>query len=86
MNHSLSKVEYAYIIEGKDAKNILTIAKEDLIENADGVLDCPLDGVLRRHNLSLTDLNSMGITRLSFVKIVNKTTIILRNICLNVNF
>lgn len=86
MNYSLAKVEYAYIIEGKDAKNILTIANEDLIENADGILDCPLDGVLRRHNLSLTDLNSMGITRLSFVKIENKTTIILRNICLNVNF
>lgn len=77
--------EYAYIIEGKDAKNILQIVKEDFIENADGMLDCPLDGVLRRHNLSLADLNKMKVTRLLFVKRENQLMITLKIINLDIN-
>ena len=76
---------YAYILEGKNLCNTLPVDEEDLIENADGILDCPLDGVLRKHKLSLSDLNTMKMTKLLFVKVEDKRTIVLNTICLNIN-
>ena len=79
------RTSYAYILEGKNVCNTLPVDEEDLIENADGILDCPLDGVLRKHKLSLSDLNTMKMTKLLFVKVEDKKTIVLNTICLNVN-
>lgn len=79
------KTSYAYILEGKNICNTLPVDEEDLIENADGILDCPLDGVLRKHKLSLSDLNEMKTTKLLFVKLEGEKTIILNTICLNLN-
>lgn len=79
------RTSYAYILEGKNICNTLPVDEEDLIENADGILDCPLDGVLRKHKLSLSDLNEMKTTKLLFVKLEGKQTIILNTICLNLN-
>ena len=79
------RTSYAYILEGKNVCNTLPVDEEDLIENADGILDCPLDGVLRKHKLSLSDLNTMKMTKLLFVKVEDKRTIVLNTICLNVN-
>lgn len=76
---------YAYILEGKNLCNTLPVDEEDLIENADGILDCPLDGVLRKNKLSLSDLNEMKTTKLLFVKLEAEQTIILNTICLNLN-
>lgn len=79
------RTSYAYILEGKNVCNTLPVDEDDLIENADGILDCPLDGVLRKHKLSLSDLNTMKMTKLLFVKVEDKRTIVLNTICLNVN-
>lgn len=79
------RTSYAYILEGKNVCNTLPVDEEDLIENADGILDCPLDGVLRKHKLSLSDLNTMKTTKLLFVKVEDKRTIVLNTICLNIN-
>ncbi|MGB7460389.1 MAG: hypothetical protein WA887_05880 [Carnobacterium jeotgali] len=79
------RTSYAYILEGKNVCNTLPVDEEDLIENADGILDCPLDGVLRKHKLSLSDLNTMKMTKLLFVKVEDKRTIVLNTICLNIN-
>lgn len=85
MDKSQLNEKYAYIIEGKNAKSTLEIAEEDLIENADGILDCPFDGVLRKHNLSLNDLNKMNVSKLTFVKFIDEITITLKTIELNIN-
>lgn len=79
------RTSYAYILEGKNVCNTLPVDEDDLIENADGILDCPLDGVLRKHKLSLSDLNTMKTTKLLFVKVEDKRTIVLNTICLNIN-
>ncbi|MGB7366874.1 hypothetical protein [Carnobacterium jeotgali] len=79
------RTSYAYILEGKNVCNTLPVDEDDLIENADGILDCPLDGVLRKHKLSLSDLNTMKMTKLLFVKVEDKRTIVLNTIRLNVN-
>ena len=76
---------YAYILEGKNSCDTLLVDEEDLIENADGILDCPFDGVLRKHKLSLRDLNDMKTTKLLFVTLEGEKTIVLNTICLNLN-
>ena len=76
---------YAYILEGKNLFNTLPVDEEDLIENADGILDCPFDGVLRKHKLTLRYLNEMKTTKLLFVKLEGEKTIVLNTIFLNLN-
>ena len=76
---------YAYILEGKNSCDTLLVDEEDLIENADGILDCPLDSVLRKNKLSLSDLNDMKTTRLLFVELDENKIIILNTINLNIN-
>ena len=76
---------YAYILEGKNLCNTLPVDEEDLIENADGILDCPLDGVLRKNKLSLSDLNDRKTKKLLFVKLDENKTIVLNTISLNIN-
>ena len=76
---------YAYILEGKNSCDTLLVDEEDLIENADGILDCPLDSVLRKNKLSLSDLNDMKTTKLLFVKLDENKIIILNTISLNIN-
>ena len=85
MDEKKLNIIYAYIIEGKDAKSTLNITEEDLIENADGIMDCPFDSVLRKHNLTLNDLNKMYVSKLTFVKFINETAITLKTIELNIN-
>ncbi|MGB3160847.1 hypothetical protein [Carnobacterium sp.] len=85
MDKRQSTVLYAYVIEGKNAKSTLSIAEEDLIENADGILDCPFDSVLRKHNLTSIDLSNMYVSKLTFVKFTNEATITLKTIELNIN-
>lgn len=76
---------YAYILEGKNRCDTLPVDEEDLIENADGILDCPLDSVLRKNKLSLSDLNDRKTEKLLFVKLDENKTIILNTISLNIN-
>ncbi|WP_407372282.1 hypothetical protein [Carnobacterium sp.] len=84
-NKVKARNSYAYILEGKNSCDTLLVDEEDLIENADGILDCPLDSVLRKNELSLSDLNDMKTTKLIFVKLDENKTIILNTINLNIN-
>ncbi|MBM6613321.1 hypothetical protein JTF06_00270 [Desemzia sp. RIT804] len=78
--------KYEMIFEGSNEKRTLTVCPEDLIENADGQLDCPLDYVLRRNQLAISDLNAFSPERAIFVHKKGETSTILNEIVLNVNF
>ena len=78
--------KYEMIFEGIEDKWILTVCPEDLIENADGELDCPLEYVLRRNQLSMNDLNALAPIRAIFVQKKGDQSTILNEIALNVNF
>lgn len=78
--------KYEMIFEGSKEKRILTVCSEDLIENADGQLDCPLEYVLRRNQLSINDLNALAPIRAIFVHKKGDQSTILNEIALNVNF
>lgn len=84
MNKTAEK--YEMIFEGIEDKWILKVSPEDLIENADGELDCPLEYVLRRNDYSLKDLNELSPIRAIFVQKKNGNSIVLNEISLNVNF
>lgn len=78
--------KYEMIFEGNEVKRILTVCQEDLIENADGQLDCPLEYVLRRNQLSMNDLNALSPERAIFVHQKGEKRTILNEISLNINF
>lgn len=79
------KEMYAYIFEGNGSLSTIEVEEDDLIENADGILDCPLDNLLRKHNISLYDLNELIPVQLSFVKMDDEKTIVLKKVCLTIN-
>lgn len=78
--------KYEMIFEGNKEKRTLTVCAEDLIENADGQLDCPLEYVLRRNQLSISDLNALSPERAIFVHKKGDKSTVLNEIVLNVNF
>lgn len=87
MSHTeyITQVAYKYIIKGQDKLIVLDVDPRDVIQNADGELDCPLDTVLRRNQYSLTDLNNWNVQTIEFVEIINDTETVLRRIDLNMN-
>lgn len=78
-------IQYAYILVKSDAEIELEIDQTDFLLNADGEIDIPLDMILRKHNLTLSDLYHMNIQKLLFVRKNEGHTCTLRQICLNVN-
>lgn len=78
--------KYEMVFENDLEKRILAVYPEDLIENADGQLDCPIEYVLRRNQLSLTDLNELSPNRAIFIRRNGEESTIIREIALNVNF
>lgn len=78
--------KYEMVLESKLGKKILTVCPEDLIENADGQLDCPIEYILRRNQLSFTDLNELSPKRALFIRKNGEESIILQEITLNINF
>lgn len=71
---------FIYILETPNEKKELDIDDADLIENADGDLDCPLDQVLSRYKLELADLFTMKVATVSFVKECDDTRKTIRSI------
>lgn len=78
--------KYEMVFEGSKENRTLKVCPEDLIENADGQLDCPLEYVLRRNQLSMNDLNALEPIRAIFVHKKGDQSTILNEIALNVNF
>ncbi|SFH74775.1 hypothetical protein [Pisciglobus halotolerans] len=79
------KETYAYVIEGNEMKKTFSVCRNDIIENADGEIDCPLDAVLSKHHLTFGDLNGLSPTRALFVKYEGEQETVLNEISLNIN-
>lgn len=70
-----------YILETPTESKELQIDETEIIENADGELDCPLDHVLSRHELNIADLFSMNVASASLVEENKKGRKLIRSIC-----
>lgn len=81
----ITSVSYKYVLSGLDKEFVLNIDENDIIQNADGELDCPLETVLRKNHYSFTDLTKWNIQTIHFVEIVNEVETSLRQIDLNIN-
>lgn len=82
---SLQQKQYFYIVKGKDKTIRLDIENSDVLVNADGVLDCPIDTVLRKNNYTFDDLNSWIAKEIQFIVVKDGVDQILHTIHLNVN-
>lgn len=82
---SLQQKQYFYIVKGKDKTIRLDIENSDVLVNADGVLDCPIDTVLRKNNYTFDDLNSWIAKEIQFIVVKDGVDRILHTIHLNVN-
>lgn len=55
-----TKKRFVYVIETATESKELLIRENELIENADGELDVPLDMILRRYHMGWDDLFEMN--------------------------
>lgn len=82
---TVSPKKYVYIIKGKNENIALEVDERDVIINADGEIDCPLDMVLRKNNYTFNHLNEWDAREISFVEIVEGETVPINSISLNMN-
>lgn len=73
------------MVIGRDETIQLDVEESDVLVNADGVLDCPIDTVLRKNNYTFDDLNSWLAKEIQFIMIRNGVKQILHRISLNMN-
>lgn len=59
---------FIYVIETPTESKELFIREDELIENADGELDCPLDTILSRYQLHWNDLFQMNAASVSLIE------------------
>lgn len=78
-------VQYVFVLVKNDTKIELKIDQEDFILNADDELDIPLEMILRKNHLTLTDLYTMNVQKLLFVRKDDGHPITLKQICLDIN-
>lgn len=72
--------EYRFIIEGKTVHITLKVDNRDIIYNADGKIDCPLETVMRKSNFTFSELNKWGPVTIRFVRIIGEREITLNKI------
>ena len=73
------------MVIGRDETIQLDVEESDVLVNADGVLDCPIDTVLRKNNYTFDDLNSWLAKEIQFIMIKNDVEHIIHRISLNMN-
>ncbi|AGY82820.1 MULTISPECIES: hypothetical protein [Carnobacterium] len=73
------------MVIGRDETIQLDVEESDVLVNADGVLDCPIDTVLRKNNYTFDDLNSWLAKEIQFIMIKNDVEQIIHRISLNMN-
>ncbi|WP_034536921.1 hypothetical protein [Carnobacterium inhibens] len=73
------------MVIGRDETIQLDVEESDVLVNADGVLDCPIDTVLRKNNYTFDDLNSWLAKEIQFIMIKNDVEQIIHRIFLNMN-
>lgn len=79
------KVHYLYIVKGKKENIALEVDDRDVIENADGDIDCPLDVVLRKNDFTFDHLNIWQATEIHFIRSNGNETETLHKISLDMN-
>ena len=77
--------KYVYIVKGRNKNVALEVDTRDVIVNADGEIDCPLDTILRKNNYTFNHLNEWDAREITFLHVVNDESTILRTILLNTN-
>jgi len=81
-----SDVSYEYHVKCNNNKTvILNVDHADLIYNADGEFDCPLDVVLKKNYYTFQDLMDWGSESLHFVEMNGHHIKTLKVISLQVN-
>lgn len=80
-----SAKKYSYVVKAKDKIVQLKIDNTDVLINADGEVDCPLDGVLRKNGYSIYDLLSWNTKEIDFIVTTNNVEQLIRTIPLNVS-
>ncbi|WP_143298363.1 hypothetical protein [Carnobacterium alterfunditum] len=73
------------MIKGRNQTIRLDVENADVLINADGMIDCPIDTVLRKNEYTFNDLNSWSAEEIQFILIKNDDEQILRTVKLNVN-
>ncbi|WP_407370274.1 hypothetical protein [Carnobacterium sp.] len=73
------------MIYGKYQTIKLDVEESDVLINADGVLDCPIDTVLRKNEYTFNDLNSWMAKEIQFIVEHDGSESIINTIHLNVN-
>lgn len=76
---------YEYVVECREKTVRLTVDVRDVFYNADDVLDCPLDVVLRKNDYTLQDLMSWDAREVRFIQVVNGKENVINSVLLNVN-
>lgn len=74
------KRRFIYVIETPTESKELFIRENELIENADGELDCPLDTILSRYHMEWDDLFQMNAARVSLMEEDRRDRKIIRSI------
>ncbi|MCC5894549.1 MAG: hypothetical protein JJU16_03740 [Alkalibacterium sp.] len=59
---------FVYVIETPTESKELFIRENEMIENADGELDCPLDTILSRYHMQWDDLFDMKAAKVSLME------------------
>lgn len=60
--------KFIYVIETETESKELYIEEDEVIENADGEFDIPLDSVLSKHKMKLEDLFEMKVATVSLIE------------------
>lgn len=74
---------YLYVTTGRKHSVRLKIDERDVLINADGDLDCPLDTTLRKNGYSMYDLLSWETRQIKFILVENGVEKKLRTIQTN---
>ena len=73
------------MIHGKYQTIKLDVEESDVLINADGVLDCPIDTVLRKNKYTFEDLNNWLAKEVQFIMEHNGSESVINTILLDVN-
>ncbi|MER2173668.1 MAG: hypothetical protein ABS911_03235 [Carnobacterium sp.] len=73
------------MIHGKYQTIKLDVEESDVLINADGVLDCPIDTVLRKNKYTFEDLNNWLAKEVQFIVEHNGSESVINTIPLDVN-
>lgn len=74
------KKRFIYVIDTPTESKELLIRENELIENADGELDCPLDKILSRYHMEWNDLFQMNAASVSLMAEDTSERTIIRSI------